>query len=189
MVRVTDVVSAAAVFLLVTGDPLGAAQKAIYESEPKTVTATIEAIETSSRVVTLKTSAGNRLHVTAPEEMDGFTRLKLGDVVTATYFEAVVVRLVRPGSAAPSGTPTTMVRRKDDAPGSETRSERTVRATVTAVDVSGSSLTLRTAEGTERTMTVTDATQLAPLKVGDALDVTFYESRLVSVGRPQKEHR
>jgi hypothetical protein len=35
-------------------------------------------------------------------------------------------------------------------------------------------------------MAVTDAAQLKALKVGDVLDVTFYESRLVSVERPKK---
>ena len=158
----------------------------IYESAPKTVTATIEAIDKTSRVVTLKTDAGNRLHVTAPDDMEGFNRLRVGDVVAARYFEAVAVRLARPGSPAPSGVPTTIVKRKDDTPGSQTMSERTFRATVVALDAAAPSLTVKGAEGTERTMKVTDPAQLQALKAGDALDVTFYESRLVEVTRPKK---
>lgn len=167
------------------GPGLGA-QKAIYESEPKVVTATIEAVDTASRVVTLKTEAGSRLHVTAPPEMEGFNRLKVGDIVSAKYFEAIAVRLARPGSPPPSGAPTTTVRRKDDTPGSETMRERTVRATITSVDAAAPSLMVRTADGVERAMAVTDRDQLQPLKAGDQIDVTFYESRLVSVERPKK---
>jgi hypothetical protein len=163
-----------------------AAAQTIYESAPTTVTATIDAIDKTSRVVTLKTTAGSRLHVTAPDEMEGFDRLRVGDVVTAKYFEAVAVRVARRGAPAPSGVPTTVVRRKDDAPGSKTMSERTVRATVVAVDAAVPSLTVSSAEGTERVMKVTDPTQLKALKVGDALDVTYYESRLVEVTRPKK---
>jgi Cu/Ag efflux protein CusF len=162
------------------------AQKAIYESEPKVVTATIEAIDKASRVVTLKTAAGSRLPVTAPPEMEGFNTLKVGDIVSARYFEAVAIRLARPGSPAPSGTPSTTVRRKDDKPGSETRSERTIRARITSVDASAPSLMVRTGDGVERAMAVTDKSQLNALKAGDDIDVTFYESRLVSVERPKK---
>ena len=185
MMRLTRRMAGVLWLLLVGMTGSGAAQ-AIYESAPRTVTATIESIEATTRQVTLKTAAGSRLHVTAPIEMEGFNRLKVGDVVTARYFEAIAVRLARPGAPAPSGTPTTIVRRKDDVPGSETRSERTVRASVAAVDVSVPSLTVKGQDGAERTMTVTDAAQLKGLKTGDAIDVTFYESRLVSVERPRK---
>lgn len=169
---------------MVTASSLGA--QPIYESTPTVVTATIEAVEPSTRVVTLKTAAGSRLHVNAPAEMEGFDRLRVGDIVTARYFEAVALRLARPGSKAPSGTPTTIVRRNDREPGSETRSERTVRATIVAVDAAGQSVTVKGTDGAERTMKVTDASQAKALKAGDEVDVTFYESRLVSVDHPRK---
>lgn len=175
-----------AVLLSLAGAVALAAQKPIYESEARTVTATIEAVDKASRVVTLRTEAGSRLHVTAPPDMEGFNSLRVGDLVSARYFEAIVVRLARPGTPAPSGEPVIRVTRKDRAPGSETFSERTVRATVTAVSANGPSLTLKEDDGAERTMEVTDATQLKTLKAGDVLNVTFYESRLVSVERPKK---
>ena len=76
--------------------------------------------------------------------------------------------------------------RKDRAPGSETLSERTVRATITALDMGKPLLTVKTPDGLDHTMAVTDAAQLKALKVGDVLDVTFYESRLISVERGKK---
>ena len=181
----STMVATCAVLVFLAGAAALAAQKPIYESEPRTVTATIEAVDKASRVVTLKTEAGSRLHVTAPPEMEGFNRLEPGDVVSARYYEAIAVRLARPGSPAPPGTPTTTVRRKDDKPGSETLRTRTVRATVTAVDAAAPSLMVRTSGGMERAMAVTDSAQLQALKAGDAIDVTFYESRLVSVERPK----
>jgi Cu/Ag efflux protein CusF len=174
-----------ALVLLAAGVAL-AAQKPIYESEARTVTATIEAVEKASRIVTLKTEAGTRLHVTAPQEMEGFNSLRVGDLVSARYFEAVVVRVARPGSPTPTSEPATRVTRKDRAPGSETFTERTLRATIVAVSTDKPSLTLKAADGREHTMAVTDAAQLKALKAGDRLDVTFYESRLISVERPRK---
>jgi hypothetical protein len=158
-------------------------QQPIYESEAKTVTATIEAVDKASRVVTLETAAGTTLHVTAPAEMEGFNQLKVGDIVSAKYFEAIAVRLARPGSPPPSSEPVTRVTRKDDKPGSEVMRERMFRATVTAADAATRTLRVRGPDGVERAMAVTDVAQLKPLKVGDTLDITFYESRLVSVER------
>jgi hypothetical protein len=163
-----------------------AASQPIYESEPVTGTATIEAIDKATRVVTLKTAAGAVVDVTAPAEMEGFNSLRVGDQVSATYYEAVVVHLSKPGDPAPSGTPTTIVRRKDRQPGSETMRQRTVRVTVDAVDTKAPSLTVKTQEGRVRTLTVTNAALLQNIKPGDALDATVHESLLVSVTRPRK---
>ena len=60
-----------------------------------------------------------------------------------------------------------------------------VRATITAVDAKAPSLMVRTSDGVERSMAVTDPAQLTAFRAGDAVDITFYESRLVSVERPQ----
>lgn len=186
MIRTSMGTAAGAVMVLLAGASAFTAQKPIYESEPRTVTATIQAVDKASRVVTLATEAGTRLHVTAPPEMEGFNSLRVGDLVSARYFEAIVVRLARPGTPAPSGEPVTRITRKDRAPGSEAFSERTVRATVTAVSTDTQSLTLKGEDGVERTMEVTDAAQLKTLKAGDVVNVTFYDSRLVSVERPKK---
>ena len=64
--------------------------------------------------------------------------------------------------------------------------EQSIRATVTTVDQASSSLTVTTAAGEERSLTVTDPAQLTPIKTGDTIDVTYYESLLVSVARPKK---
>lgn len=186
MTRRTIGVHACAILVCLAGARGQAGQKPIYESQPRTVTARIEAVDKASRVVTLQTEAGTRLHVTAPPEMEGFNSLRVGDRVSARYFEAVVVRLAPPGTSAPSGEPVTRITRKDRTPGSEAFSERTVRATVAAVRTEPPSLTLKGDDGAERTMEVTDAGQLKALKAGDVLNVTFYESRLVSVERPPK---
>jgi hypothetical protein len=164
----------------------GASSQTIYESEPVTSTATIDAIDKATRVVTLKTATGALVDVTAPAEMEGFNSLKVGDQVSATYYEAVVVHLRKPGDPAPSGTPTTIVRRKDRQPGSETMRQRTVRVTVDAVDAKAPSLTVKTPEGRARTLKVTNAALLQNIKVGDSLDATLHESLLVSVTRPRK---
>jgi hypothetical protein len=184
MVRARQICCVAALVAFAT---IHVAAQAVYESTPTTLTATIVLIEKGSRIITLKTSAGNWLHVTAPDEMEGFNTLKVGDVVTATYFKAVAVRLSKPGDPSPPAAPTTVVTRKDGTPGSRTRREVTIRATVVAIDPAATSLDVKTADGEVRALQVTDAAQLKAIKPGDTLDVTYYESLLVSVARPRKD--
>ena len=80
-------------------------QKPAPGSTPVTRTATIEAIDKANRTVTLKGPTGNREEIKAPEQMEGFNSLKVGDQVTATYFTAIAVNVRKPGDPAPSAAP------------------------------------------------------------------------------------
>ena len=83
------------------------AQQSTAESKPVTRTATIVAIDKTNRIVTLKGEKAGNIAVKAPDQMEGFDSLKVGDQVTATYFEAVVVRVRRPGDPPASPDPQT----------------------------------------------------------------------------------
>jgi hypothetical protein len=161
-------------------------QKPAPESTPVTRTATIEAIDKANRTVTLKEPTGNSVEIKAPEQMEGFNSLKVGDQVTATYFAAIAVSVRKPGDPPPPAAPTTMTQRKDRTPGSETRREQTFRVTVEAIDPKAPSLTVKGPQGRVVPLAVRDATQLQNVKIGDTVDVTYYESLLIKVARPPK---
>src|SRR5580765_8473606 len=116
-------------------------------SKTTTVTATIEAIDKTTRVVTLKRSSGQLVDIAAPTEMQGFNNLKVGDQVTATYFEAVAVSVRKPGAPPASSTPVTTTRRKDRKPGSETRVQQTFTVTVESVNPQAPTLTVKDQKG------------------------------------------
>ena len=78
-------------------------QKPAPESTPVTRTATIEAIDKANRTVTLKGPTGNREEIKAPEQMEGFNSLRVGDQVTATYYTAIAVNYASPATRAPGG--------------------------------------------------------------------------------------
>jgi hypothetical protein len=165
-----------------------AAQQPAYESKPVTLTATIEAVDKANRVVTLKGPKGNSVEVKAPDQMEGFNSLKVGDQVSATYFEAVAIQVRKPGDPAPPADPATTVTRKDRKPGSETRRLQTFTATIEAIDPKAPSVRVKGAQGRVLTLPVTDAKQLERVKAGDTVDVTYYESLLVKVDRPPKKN-
>ena len=118
--------------------------------------------------------------------MEGFRTLKVGDLVTATYTEAVALRVRKPGDPVSSAAPTTVTQRKEGTPGSQTRKEQTFQVTVTAIDAAVPSITVKGPQGRVVTMTVPDPSHLQGLKVGDTTEVTYYESLLVKVGRAEK---
>jgi hypothetical protein len=180
-----NVVLTAALVALVPSPGRGA-QAPVPESRPVTVTATIEAIDREKRVVRLRQPGGKTVDVEVPGQMEGFSTLKVGDVVSATYTEAIAVRVRKPGDPAPAAAPTTVTTRKERTPGSETRREQTFPVTVTAIDAAAPSITVKGPQGRVVTMAVRDPTQLQGVKVGDTIDVTYYESLLVKVGRAQK---
>lgn len=164
-----------------------AAQTPAASSKPRTIAATIEAIDQTSRIVTLKGPNGNTVDLKAPDEMQGFKSLKVGDQVTASYFDAVAVRVRKPGDPAPSTTPVTTTNRKDRVPGSETRRQQTFTVTIEAIDEKAPSVQVRGAQGRVQTLPVRDPAQLQHVKVGDTVDVTYYESLLVKVARAPKK--
>src|SRR5262245_43927601 len=120
--RTTSGLSCSVALLAIMASHVGAQQPA-YESKPVTLNATIAAIDKENRAVTLKGPAGN-IELQASDQMQGFNNLKVGDQVSATYHEAVILRAVVPGAAASASPPTTIVTRKDRAPGSERRREQ-----------------------------------------------------------------
>jgi Cu/Ag efflux protein CusF len=158
-------------------------QTTIPETKPVTVTATIEAIDKATRTVTLKRQNGTSIPILAPDEMEGFNSLRVGDVVTATYFEALAVNVRKPGDPAPSGVPSTTTRRKDRTPGSETRREQTFTVTIEAIDPKTPAVTVKGPQGRVASFLVRDPAMLQKVKVGDTVDVTYYESLLIKVSR------
>src|SRR5262245_37519798 len=162
------------------------AQQPASESKPITLNATIAAIDTANRVVTLKGPAGN-LEVQADAQMQGFNSLKVGDQVTATYYEAVVLRAVTPGAPASASPPTTIITRKDRAPGSERRREQNFTVTIEQIDMKVPSVRVKGPQGRTRTFTLSDPKQFQTLKPGDTVELTYYESLLVEVKRAPKK--
>jgi hypothetical protein len=163
----------------------GGAQQPAYESKPVTLTATIAAIDQANRVVTLKGPNGS-FELQASDEMQGFNRLKVGDQVAATYYEAVVLRAVTPGAPASASPPTTIIMRKDRAPGSERRREQTFTVTIEQIDMNAPSVRVRGPQGRTRTFMLSDPKQFQNLKAGETVELTYYESLLVEVTRPPK---
>jgi hypothetical protein len=149
------------------------AQSKTLTGDSKTVTATVEAIEASSRTVTLKKPDGTYVSVVAGPEVKRFSELKLGDTVTAKYYDNVVIRLKKPGEpdvnpAAKATTPSGQA-----SPGGTKATQRTITATITAIDPAMPAITFTGPNGWKYSSKVEDKEALAKVKVGDKVDITW----------------
>jgi Cu/Ag efflux protein CusF len=149
-----------------------------------TITATIEAIDKTAKKVTLKGPKGNYVEVDAGG-VPRFDQLKVGDQVTATYYESVAVHVRRPGDPAPTAG-STGVTPREGAPGATSARQQTVTVTIEAVDVNAPSVTVKTADGRILSFRVQDPKNLANVKAGDKVDVTYTQALLVKVDPPAK---
>jgi Cu/Ag efflux protein CusF len=151
-------------------------------SDSVTIKATIEAIDKTAKTVTLKGPKGNLVEVDA-SGAPRFDQLKVGDVVSATYYESVAVRIRKPGEPAPAAGSDAVTPRAG-APGATAARQRTVSVVVQAIDASIPSVTIKTADGRVMSFRVQNPKNLEGVKVGDTVDVTYTEALLVKVDPP-----
>jgi hypothetical protein len=164
---------------------IASAQIKTIPGDSITLTATVEAIERSTRSVTLKGPQGNLVTITAPPEMKRFAELKVGDTVTARYYENVVLRLKKPGEKAVDSSSDAVTPGTGQKPGATAASQRTITATITAIDPKVPSLTLSGPNNWSYSGRIEDKNVLNQIKVGDRLDVTWTEAVMVSIDAPK----
>jgi Cu/Ag efflux protein CusF len=167
--------------LILTPPVLANAQSKTVTGETRMVTAVVEAIEASTRTVTFKLPDGTYTVKVAPPEMARFSELKVGDTVSARYYENVVLRLKKPGepdvdTSARSTTPAGQA-----SPGGTKASQRTITATITVIDPNVPSITFTGPKGYQYTSRVQEPSLLSSVKVGDKVDLVWTEALLVSV--------
>jgi Cu/Ag efflux protein CusF len=184
MKRLVVVIAVAAFLALMARHSM--AQSKTIAGETTVVTATVEAIEASTRTLTLKKPDGTYVTAIAPPEMKRFPELKIGDRISARYYENMVIRLKRPGekvvdASAQSTTPAGQIR-----PGGTAAKQRTMTATITAIDANTPSITFTGPNDWKYSSRVQDRSALAGVKVGDKVDITWTEALLVSVDSPSK---
>jgi hypothetical protein len=148
--------------------------------------ATITAINHTTRVVTLKDAQGNIQDVLCGPEITRFNELKVGDVVTFSYHAAVVYQIVKPGEKTAPAAGADVVHGQGVKPSGAVTRQRKMRVTIESVDAAGPSVTVRTANGQRMTAQVEDKKNLEGLKAGDKVEITFTEALMITVDAPKK---
>jgi len=143
---------------------------------------TIESIDFAARSAVLKTPDGRLFPVQASSDVARFDKLKVGDKVTATYYESIVLTIAPPGKGPVKATDETkVVPTTGEKPGGSASRQVRVAATIEEVDAATSSVTVRGDGGRVVSLRVADPKVFERLKKGDRYDIVYTEALLLNI--------
>ena len=163
--------------LSIAGEP----KQAVKEKSSVTQTATIVAIDSTNRMLTLKYKDGNEETIYCTPEVARFDALKVGDKVTFQYEESTVFEILKPGAAPKAPETTSMTASPGAKPGGTATREVSAVVTVEAIDMAAPSITFLTEDGSHKTFSVKDKHKLKEVKVGDKIQITYSQKAVISV--------
>ncbi|RTZ48011.1 hypothetical protein EKL30_03280 [Candidimonas sp. SYP-B2681] len=148
----------------------------------------VKSIDTKKRIVTVVGPRGYEVVFNLGEDVRNIEQLKVGDVVTLNYSQAVAVKLRK--------VPSTGIRERDESmstvrsePGQKPGGsiEKTVRmiADVVAINPRAQTVTLRGAQHTVD-LVVRDPAQLKEMKVGNQVEAVYVEAVAIQVTPAKK---
>jgi hypothetical protein len=150
-----------------------------------TLQGTVEAVDHVGRTVRIRGQQGNVVTLDVPATVARFDQVKVGDTITATYYDRVSIRVksatepdvdrvVEPTTTTTPGA----------LPGAAVTRQRVTTVRITAWDPATRMVSFTGPKGTSYTRRVSetlDPTVLAGLKVGDRVDVTRTEASQISM--------
>jgi hypothetical protein len=174
------VLSAAVIFPAVA-----AAQIKTLPGESVTITATVDAIEHASRSLTLKKPDNTMITIKVPNEYVRFDGLKVGDRLSATYYDNIVIRKKAEGEKDVNTEATSALASPGTKPGFTIGAQRVMTATITAIDPKIPSISLSGPNNWKYSSRVEDKDALKTVKVGDRLDLVWTEAVMLSSTAPK----
>ena len=150
-----------------------------------TLVGTVEAVDHAARTVTIRGSGGVSVTVDVPPTAVRFEQIKVGDGVTATFYDRISLRLKPAGEPAVDRTlePTTAAT-PGDLPGATRARQRVTTVTITGWDPVNKVVTFTGPNGaaySRRLLDSTDPKIVSGLKPGDRVDVTRTEAVTLTV--------
>ena len=155
------------------------AQVKVIPGEKITVTATVEAVEQSTRTMIIRTKEGE-LRTVQLGAGAAVASIHPGDAVSATYYENIIVRK-KPAGEPDVDTLEIAGHRGASKAGGTIGVQQAITATVTAIDMNVPSIALSGPRGWSYSSKVQDKKALEQLKVGDKVDITWTEAILIAV--------
>lgn len=156
----------------------------VVSSHLQKVTATIRAIDTPSRTVTLDGPNG-LVTVQVGEQAKRFSELKVGDKVVVSYYQGLAAQM-KHGDAAKAAAPvgSEFASANKSSPGGMGGVSVTTTVIIQAVDAATNTVSFKRADGSVHVIEVKNSKMkefIKTLKPGDAVEVTYTESLAIDV--------
>jgi hypothetical protein len=151
-------------------------------------TATVAAIDQDTRQVELRRADGSMIKFRAGENVRNLAQVKVGDEVTASYYESLVYEVKKPGEVALGGAVAEGLQRSKlgEMPGGVAARVIVINAAIAAIDKPAGTVTLRGPSGDMTTIKARDPQKLDRVAVGDVVEITYTEAVAISVETPKK---
>ena len=144
--------------------------------------ATIQAVDTAKRLLTIKDEAGIEDTVYAGPEVKRFNELKVGDKIKVQYTESVVLQLRKPGDPVKGDTDAASAAAgTGKSPSVGLAQQLTTTVTVVSVDEKTPALTVKTSDGRTLTRKVENRKNLEGVKAGDRIDITYTQAAVAEI--------
>ena len=163
-----------------------AAQVKEIPGDAMTVSGTVEAIDQTSRALTFKNEAGELVTIDVSPDVKRFPEIKVGDKITARYYDNVTVRLKQPGEASVNSAAAAATPGAGAKPGATVATQRTMTTVIDAIDPKVPSISFKGPQGWKYSRRVLDKNVLTQVKVGDRVDFTWTDAMIVEVSTPKK---
>jgi Cu/Ag efflux protein CusF len=159
------------------------AQAPITKAKSVSATATIQAIDSTARTVTLRDESGKEDTYAVGPQVKRFNELKVGDKVKMTYYESLVLQVRKSGAGGGATLDAAKTAGTGAAPAGTLAVQDKMTVTVKAIDPALPSITVTTPDGRTVTRKVEDKKNLEGVNVGDLIDITYTRALLTSVER------
>jgi hypothetical protein len=146
-------------------------------------TATVEAVDLKTRMVTLRGPDGKLFKVHADERVKNLPQVRKGDVVVATYYESLAYDVKKPGQAVPGVAVAEDVAtaKPGDRPAALGGRAVVVTTTIAAIDKKQGTVTLKAPDGELTTIKARNPANLDKVAVGDLVEITLTEALAIAV--------
>jgi hypothetical protein len=154
-----------------------------------TVTASVEAIDQTSREVTLKGPLGNSVTFTVDQRVKRLNEVKVGDLVRADYYISIAAELRKP-TRDEEKVPFRMIDAAGKAPPGTSPAAGGLRrfkvvTTIEGLDRPTQTVTVKGPRGNYLTARIADPSNLTKMRIGDHIVVTYTEALAISLEKAE----
>jgi hypothetical protein len=155
---------------------------AVMATATAKATATVVAIDAATRTVSLRDKQGKVTELQVGEDVRNFNQIRIGDVVTVEYKEALSVSMIRQSGMRSSIEREAVDRAPPGAkPGGSIGREVTVTADVVNVNRKTGMVTLKGPKGRMVDVHVSDPKQLKAIRRGEQVQAVYTQAIAVSI--------
>lgn len=157
----------------------------VVVAEAIEVSATVTAVDTGTRRVTLAMPDGKQTTYVARKDAVNFDQIRVGDQVKATVVDSLAVFIRQKGTGPMTGEAAAIaLAPKGTKPMIVMADTAEVAAQITAIDATNRKVTVALADGTSRTVTIGRSVDLSGLMPGQEIVMRATEAVAVAVEKP-----